>query len=163
MPSGKPRKHRGNVGGRPSNKEQFDKQQGQIDQLRKLVSHKNHSTETWHMVDRLLTIIDELEQLSTPIRAATYDGGAGHTAERPILPGVTITETGRIVHGGTYAEGIAKWLRSTVKWAADSAERRLIGKEPDPKPRPPGRPRTSDDVYKTSGVSDGEETYTATG
>lgn len=150
-PSGKPRKHGRKVGGRPSNKERWEEQQAQIDRLRRLVSQKNHSTETWQMIDRLMAVIIELEDLSSPIRAATYDG-TGHAAEHPILPGVRITEAGRIVHAGSYAAEMSKWLHRQIRWTVASAERRIIGAEPDPKPKMPRR--------ETSQESQGPESRT---
>lgn len=138
MPSGKPRRHKPNAGGRPTNKERYDQQQAQILRLRQLVSHRNHTTETWQLVDRLMTILLELDDQSTPQRSTTWDN-TGHTTEQPILPGVTITDRG-IVHAGTYADVLAKWLHREVQWAITSAGKRLKGEEVDPKPRPPRRP-----------------------
>ena len=134
-----PRRHKGNQGGRPTNKERYDKQQGQIDRLRQLVVHRRQADETWHLVDRLLTLINELEDMDTPIRAATYDGDGGHSVERPILPGVQITERG-IVHAGSYAGDLLKWFYRQVRWTIATTERRLEHKEPDPRPAVPKPP-----------------------
>ena len=138
MASGKPRRHKTNPGGRPSNAQRIEELNGQIARLRQLVSHKHHTDTTWWLIDYLLTTINELEDLSTPLRSTPWDG-TGHGAERPILPGVHLTTAGQIVHAGTHAERLNNWLYLTVKWAISSARNRLENKEMDPKPKPPRR------------------------
>jgi len=138
-PSGKPRKHGRNVGGRPSNKERFEEQQQEILRLRQLVVRRRYTDETWQMIDRILKVVNELEDLATPQRGISYDEKPSPAVERPVLPGVHITNDGRIVHAGTYADDLYKWFHRTVRWTVATTERRLTGKEPDPRPRPPKR------------------------
>ena len=135
MPSGKIRNRRPNVGGRPSNAQRIDELNKQVARLRSLVSSRHHSDSTWHLVDQLLTTIGELDDLSTPLKSTTWDN-TGTSAERPILPGVHVSDRG-IVHGGTYADKLNVWLHLTVAWAVSSARARLVGNEANPKPRPP--------------------------
>lgn len=138
MPSGKPRRHRTNPGGRPSNKERLEELNGQIVTLRQLLYHRKMKDETWHLLHRILCLVNELDDLATPQRAATWEG-TGHPAEPPILPGVQVTERG-IVHAGTYAADLNTWFHRQVRWTIATTENRMRGKETDPKPRVPSRP-----------------------
>lgn len=109
------------------------------DSLRSLVSHKHHSTETWQMVHRLLTLIEELSDLDTPLKSTSWDG-AGHSSDEPILPGTYLSDKDkdrRLYHSGSYAADLSKWLHRQIRWVIASTENRLKGKEPDPRPRPP--------------------------
>lgn len=138
MASGKPRPHRRNPGGRPSNKERLDELHAEIGILRQLLYHRRLQDETWHMIHRLITLVNELDELATPQRGATWEG-PGHGVDPPIFPGVQVTERG-IVHAGTYAADLSKWFHRQVRWTIATTENRLKGKkEDDPRPRPPRR------------------------
>lgn len=156
----KDRKSARNTGGRPSNRQRWEEQQAEIARLRQLVVHRRQADETWRLIDRIITTINELEDWDTSIKAATYDGGAGHSAERPLLPGVWLATDGADIdhpdgdgvsnkgnrnlnHSGTYAGEMLKWFYRTVRWTIASTERKLAHKEPDPRP---SIPKTSNPV-----------------
>lgn len=136
-PSGKPRKHGRNSGGRPSNKERFEELHAEIGTLRQLLYHRKLQDETWHMIHRLIILVNELDDLATPQRGAVWEG-PGHGVDPPIFPGVAVTERG-IVHAGTYAADLSRWFHRQVRWTIATTENRLKGKEAAPRPRPPRR------------------------
>lgn len=133
-------KSRSQGGGRPSNRERWERQQQEIDELRRLLVRRKFDDETWRLVVNLLAVIGDLEDLSTPLKAATYDGGIGHSAQAPVFPGVVVTAEG-LRHGGTYAEDLNHWVHRHLEWVISTVERRYKGREPDPKPQEPRRPR----------------------
>lgn len=132
-------------GGRPSNRELWDRQQRELDQLRRLLVRRRLNDDTWRVVAHLLQVIADLEDMSTPMRAATYDGDRVMGKELPIFPGVQVTPTG-LRHGGTYAEELNAWIHRHLEWVVSTVERRYKGREPDPKPREPRTPRRQDVV-----------------
>jgi hypothetical protein len=132
--SGKPRVHKG---GRPSNQRVIKAQADEISRLRMLIAHRRHSDQTWKIINRILLTIEELEDLNTPARAASWDDG-GHSAERPVLPGVELTDRG-LKHAGSYAEYILRWFNRQLDWTVKVAEQRISNKEEDPKPMTPRR------------------------
>ena len=133
--SGKPRNH--NRGGRPSNQRVIKAQSDEIQRLRELIVRRRHSDQTWKLIHRILSTIEELEDLNTPIRAGTWDDG-GHSANPPVLPGVEVTEKG-LRHAGTYAGYILRWFNRELDYAVNVANQRIANKEEDPKPMAPRR------------------------
>lgn len=159
MPSGKPRKHGTTNRGRPSNEKLYQR----IGNLEELLVGKRLKSERWQLTNRYLTLIGYLDDMATSLKAATYDGGVGHSADRPLLPGVTLADDGadidhpdgdgetnkgnrNLYHAGREAEYLAAWLTKQIDWAVTSVERRLTHKEPDPKPR--NLPREIPDFVK---------------
>lgn len=153
----KDRKHGRNPGGRPSNRQKWEEQQEEIRDLRQMVVHRRQNDETWMLLRRILKTINDLEDWDVSLKAATYDGGVGHSAERPLFAGVTLAPADddpgydpdkhqgnrELYHAGTYAEQMLKWFYRTVRWTIASTERKLAHKEPDPRP---SIPKTSNPV-----------------
>jgi hypothetical protein len=134
-------------GGRPSNHQRWQDQQAQIDQLRQLVIRRRLDDDTWKLVNRLLTLIADLEEGSSPIQSTVWDRGVGHSVEQPLLPGVRLADDGggdgttnkgnrTLYHGGTYAIQLNAWVHRHLTWVVNTAEAQFKGKEPDPEPRP---------------------------
>lgn len=146
MPSGKPRRHKGNTGGRPANKDLYKR----IDNLQTLLAHKNRNDATWKLINRLLTVMAELDDLATPLQAAVYNTG-GHGTDTPLVAGVRLADDGaglehpdgdgetnwrdrNLYHGGRQFQLLNAWLYRQIDWPITTVERRLENKEPDPKP-----------------------------
>lgn len=147
-PSGKPRSRGRSNRGRPSNEALYQR----IANLEELLIGKRLNSPRWQLCNRYLTMIGYLDDLTTALKAATYDQQTGQSAERSLLPGVTLAHDGadhdhpdgdgytnkgnrNLYHEGHEAEYFAKWLTGQIDWAVTTVEKRLAGIEPGPKPK----------------------------